>query len=182
MSLQRTRQPMWRPQSGLTLAEVMVTVAIVAVVTAVAVPSFSNLIHSNRLSSYTGSFVASTQLARGEAIKSNATVTLCRSSNGTGCATTGGWQPGWIVFRDTNGNGTVDTGETVIQVQQALSSDYRMSSTANALVFQPSGVGSTSATLTLCKATPSVNTDQRQITLSVTGRATVTNSTAGGCT
>lgn len=163
------------------MVELMVTVGIIAVVSAVAVPSFTNIIHSNRLADYSNSFVASAQLARGEAIKTNATVSMCASSNGSSCdgSTVGAWRSGWIVFRDTNGNGSVGTGETVIQVQQTINGSYRLNASATgALIFQPSGVGSTSVTMTLCKIS---NTNQRTITLSVTGRATVANSTASSC-
>jgi len=169
---------------GLSMVEVMVTVGIIAVVSAIAVPSFTNIIHSSRLSDVGNSFVSSAQLARGEAIKTNATVSMCASSNGTSCnaTTVGAWRTGWIVFRDPDSDGVVDAGETVIQVQQTIASDYRLTASATGhLLFQPSGVGSTAVTMTLCKATPSVNTNQRTITLSVTGRATVANSSSATC-
>lgn len=173
----------WLPQRGLTLAEVMVTVVIIAIMAAVAIPTFSSVFHNNRLSDFSNSFVSSSQLARGEALKANVTVTLCASSSGVACAeASSGWQVGWIVFRDVNGNREVDTGDVIIQVQKALSTDYRMSSSAgNSLVFQPTGVGTTTSTLILCKATPAVDSDQRQILLSPTGRVFVSKISANAC-
>ena len=166
---------------GFTLIELMVTVAIVAILATVAAPSFNEAILSNKLASYANSFLASTQLARSEAIKRNATVRLCRSDDGTSCATSGTWQQGWIVFNDVNNNGAVDSGDTVIQIQQALSSDYNFTGDSYSLTFQSVGTGSTSATLKLCRATPSPGGQEREIKLSATGRTSVTTTRTGAC-
>lgn len=183
MKSRRTVRAGHLQQSGVTLAEVMVTVVVIAIMSAVAIPTFSSVFHSNRLSSYSSSFISSAQLARGEALKTNATVTLCVSSSGVTCTNSStGLQVGWIVFRDINGNGAVDNGDSIIQVQEALSSDYRMNSSGgNSLVFQPTGVGSTSSTLIICKATPSVDTNQRLIVLNSTGRVSVSSILSNSC-
>lgn len=175
-------RPVNLPQRGFTLIELMVTVAIIAVLAMVAAPSFNEAILSNKLASFSNSFVASTQLARSEAIKRNSTVRICRSGNGTSCATDGTWQQGWIVFHDADSDGSVDAGETVIQVQGGLSADYRFTGDSYSLVFQSIGGGSTSASLVLCRATPSAGAQERSIGLSATARATVTTTRTGVCT
>lgn len=159
--------------AGFTLVELMVTVAIVAVLLRLAVPALSSAILSNKLSSYANAWVASAQLARGEAVKRNAAVTLCRSSDGSTCATSGSWQQGWVV-RAADG--------TVIHAEQALSSDYHFTSSSYSIAFQPSGLSSGSTTLTLCRALPSVGDQERQITLSATGKAAVAKTTLRTCT
>jgi len=173
-----------RAEMGFTLIELMITVTLLVVLGMLAAPMFQDAMLSNKLTSYTNTFVSSVQLAKSESIKRNTTVKLCRSANGTACATTGGWQQGWIVFTDTgaganSNNGVVDADETRLLYQQALATDYSFTSgTAYVLTFQPSGVGSTQETLTICRSAGAAN---RTITLSSTGRTTVEKGTASSC-
>ena len=152
-------------QRGFTLIELLVTISIVAILAALAVPAFDSVALSSKLNSLSSSFMASAQLARSEAIKRNAQVTLCASSNGTGC--TGAWKDGWVVL----------FGTTVIQSQAKFPNGFQMSDSlagATSIVFQPTGVGATHVNLTLCRATPTVGDQERTITISTTGRPDVT--------
>jgi type IV fimbrial biogenesis protein FimT len=146
-------------------------------------PSFQSAFLSNKLASYATSWVAAAQLAKSEAIKRNVgTVRLCRSADGASCATSGTWQQGWIVFHDANNDGLVSTGETIIHVHEALSSDYHFTSSSYSIDFQPSGLVSSSTTLTLCRATPSPGNQERQIALTTTAKASVSITRTGTCT
>lgn len=170
---------------GFTLIELMVTLTILAVLTVVAAPSFNDALLSNRLAGVSNSFIASAQLARSEAIKRNSTVRLCRSANGTSCATSGTWQQGWIAFHDVNNDGVVDSGEAILHVQQAAPVDYHFTTTSAgtsySLRFQAVGGTADSASLLLCRATPSPGRQERVIAISATGRSSVTTTRTGTC-
>jgi type IV fimbrial biogenesis protein FimT len=172
---------------GFTLIELMVAIAVLAVLLGIAVPSFNDATLSSKLGSYANYMVASTNLARGEAIKRNATITICISTDGTTCATTGGWEQGWIVGCQTTDNSVCDgagPNRIVFHRQQAVQPGIKIvenDPTVRALSFRPSGAGTTPATLTICRATPTVGTQQRQVTISVTGRASVSRTTSSTC-
>ncbi len=159
-----------QPQRGFTLVELMVTIAVLGITLTIAIPSFESAMLSSKLGSYADSLSASTRLAHSEAIKRNVAVTLCVSSNGTSCAT-GGWGQGWIVL----------AGTTVIQRQQALASGYKVINASTSLNFPPSGVGVTTATFKVCRATPTVGDRERVVAISPTGRPTVTRTSTGLC-
>lgn len=160
---------------GVTLVELMVTVAIIAILASVAVPAFESVMLSSRLTSMSNDFVSAVQLARNEAIKRNTTVTLCVAGSASSCGT-GGWQQGWLVL---------DSASQVIHSRASLNTGYLLKSSGTAvtsITFQPSGAGATTAVLVLCKSTPSAGSQERTITVSATGRATITKTTTGVCT
>ncbi len=92
---------------GVTLIEVMVVVGIVAILAMMAAPNFRAMIERNQINSATNELMMGLQLVRSEAIRLNSTVTLCRSANDTSCGSPAGWESGWIVFHDRDGDGSV---------------------------------------------------------------------------
>lgn len=161
-----------KTQRGFSLVELMAAIAVLGVLSAIAIPSFNEMIMSTKLRSYANNFIASAHLARSEAIKNNAVVRLCASNNGTSC--TGNWQNGWIVIKANN---------TVIERQQATSDGYLITEAGgtNTLNFQSTGIGSTQAALTICRATPYVGNQERVVRISATGKPSITKTTVGAC-
>ncbi|MGN6235153.1 GspH/FimT family pseudopilin [Dyella sp.] len=66
--------------SGFTLIELMVTIAVAAVLLVIAVPSFRSITLSNRLNTTANDIIASLNTARMEAIKGNASAQFCSNS------------------------------------------------------------------------------------------------------
>ena len=86
-------------EMGFTLVELIVTMAIAAIILTQAVPSFSTMISNNRLTTQTNDLVADINLARSEAIKRGLRVILCRTANPNAVAATcGGTANTWSMM------------------------------------------------------------------------------------
>ncbi|MEX2150824.1 MAG: GspH/FimT family pseudopilin [Steroidobacteraceae bacterium] len=158
---------------GMTMIELLITVVVMAILMAIAVPSFRNASLGSQLSAAANNLLASVQLARSEAIKRNSAVTLCASADGTTCAGSGGWEQGWIIM---------DAGAAVLQRQESLPDRYLVSQAGGTvpLNFQPIGVGATAAAFTVCRDNPDGG-QERIVTVSATGSARVTITNTGSC-
>ncbi len=162
-------------QKGVTLIELMITMVMVALLASVAVPSFLDTVKSNRVTSNINKLTTTLNLARSEAIRRAGNITVCRSGNGTGCATSGAWTQGWIAFVDIDGDGVVEAadGDEVVLVNEALpGADTTLMASANAadrVTFNSRGFApGFSATFTLCDDRG--NAEAKAVIISNTGR------------
>jgi type IV fimbrial biogenesis protein FimT len=165
---------------GFTLIELMVTLAVVAVVAAIAAPSYRNYLLDSRMSAEINEFLTAVNLARSEAVKRNATVTLCRSSTGTGCASSGSWEQGWIVFADLDGTvGAFGGSDVILRVHGPLTTQSTLVGTTNVASYisfiqdgrsQLADGSAQAGTVDLCVAGASAK--GRRLTLAL-GRASV---------
>ena len=163
--------------TGFSLIELMVVIAISAILITVAAPSLTDMATSAKLNSDSSRWIASAQLARSEAIKRNRRVTMCATTDGDTCATSGGakvWSSGWLVGH------TVGSTWTVIQREAALPTGYRMevvekdtSTPIYSVVFQSTGMLGSPENVTkttICRSSPAGNLQQHTIELSTVGR------------
>ncbi|MHB9119601.1 MAG: GspH/FimT family pseudopilin [Burkholderiales bacterium] len=168
---------------GFTTIELMVALAIGAILVAMALPGFKSTLLKYRLSSRANDFFTALTLARSESVKRNGLVSVCQSADGLTCTTTGGWEQGWIVFYDVNGNGVVDTPDCSVNTQDciirtggAFGTGYTMSGSAGGtavqyITFSSSGwTPGAKATFTLSH---SPDVEDRKICVDITGRAKV---------
>lgn len=104
---------------GFTAVELMVVLSIMAVLIALAAPSFAMTIESWRVRDAAESLRSSLMLARSEAIKRGGWIAIQKLPNNTnGCTSASGnrdWDCGWIICQDTNGNGACNASEPVLQ-------------------------------------------------------------------
>lgn len=171
-------------QRGFTLIELMVAVAILAILLAVGVPSFQSFIASSRLTTANNDLVGAITLARSEAIRRGSRVTVCKSANSTACTDDGGWQQGWIVFIDTTRagvNAEVNTGETIVSRYEALTGSLTLvgdaglanyiSFAADGTVRQMSGAAQ-SGRIRVCNSSQLMDNSRRarDITITSAGR------------
>lgn len=89
-------------ERGFTLLELMTALTVLAVLLAVGVPSFSDIARNNRSAANSNELVSAFAIARSEAIRRGARVTVCPSEDGEQC--TNSWGAGWIVFSDDAAN------------------------------------------------------------------------------
>ena len=141
-----------RPQKGLTLIELMITLAIAGILIATAAPSMGEFVQNNRAITQVNELQTSLSTARSEAITRNNNVTVCRSSNGSSC--TGTWQDGWIVFVDNDFDGTVDEVDEVLRVNDAITGGNTLSFTQTRIIYASSGIAraGSSGVFMLCDA------------------------------
>ena len=183
-------------QRGFTLLELMVTLAVAAVLAALAAPSFQSAIATSRLKAQANDIVGAIAMARSEAIRRGTRVTICKSGNQTSCATTGNWEQGWISFIDTTRDATataatVDAGETVIAVGQVTNtSNVIKGSTdlANYVSFASDGRAKTmagaaqSGTLRVCSTSSALSDAQRARDIEIIASGRTTSSTPSSIT
>ncbi len=172
---------MKKGQSGFSMIELLITVAVMGILGALALPGFSSLIASNRLTSVANEMLTGVMLARGEAVKRGKRVVMCKSSDFSTCNTSGTWSGGWIVFVDDNDDGVRASSGTVEELLRVWQGSAQVTSSVTGTVsdnlsFTNGGTvrapGTTtvqSGTITLCISGQA----SRQLQVASTGRVSV---------
>jgi type IV fimbrial biogenesis protein FimT len=173
-------------QQGFTLIELVVTVAMAAIILAMGVPSFQETIRNNQLTSNANEFIAALNLTRSEAVKRGVRVVLCKSSDQANCTGAGGYDQGWVVFVDADNDATIDAPGDIVRVFEGLKTGLTLAVAGaptndidDYVAYLPQGMAQSiggafqAGTLVLCK-----DAKARNIVISSTGRARVdTNAT-----
>lgn len=137
-----------------------------------AAPSFRTFVLNNRIVTQANSLVTALNVARSEAINRGVRITVCKSSDGSTCTTSGNWEAGWMVFTDVANVGTYNSAsEERLLVGQGLegSNTLRASNDFTNLVsYLPTGFSNDDGSFRLCDERGA--SDMRLINISVTGR------------
>lgn len=173
--------------NGFTLVELIVTLAVAAILLAIAVPSFQATIQTNRMAANVNEFIGALNLARSEAVKRGVPVTVCKDGGGgSACVNSAQWETGWIVFADLNNDGIVDAADSMLRVYAALSTTYTFRGNLNVrnwITYDPRGrvglgIGG-AGTFAMCD-NRGWGSNARAIVVAPTGRARTMPATASG--
>lgn len=161
-----------KKNSGFTLLELVVSVVVVGILTALAVPTFTSFIQNNRIQTLKQDFVSMLTLARSEAIKRGSPVSLCAASSTalTACGAATDWANGWILFTDPNSNGTIGSTANIIRVQNSFIDRGAITTNQSRITYNSIGsISAGNSTYTIsatgCKGANSART----ITIAPTG-------------
>lgn len=174
---------MKRRERGFNLIELLVTLAVVAVVITAGAPAMANFINDMRLTATTNDLLTFFNFARSEAAKRGARVTLCISADQATCSTGGtDWAVGMVAFIDTDNNGQVASGETVVRVLNPMQTGVSVTATTAFATnyyfyYRPSGAANSQGTLRVCRS----GRNARDVSVNSVGRP-MSQVTATVCT
>ena len=182
-------------REGFTVIEMMIAVAVIAILVSIAAPTLRDVTLNARMNAQVSTLMVDLATARSEAIHRSARVVICTSSNGTGCTGTQ-WEQGWMVFVDRNHDGSVNADEPILKVSPALhagntlavAGDTNSAGGARYVPYWPSGVVSPNAAVTvsfeMCDYRTTANVGAaaagnkgRRVTVNNTGRPVVSRVT-----
>lgn len=130
-------QPLFHCRSGFTLIELMVTLTVAAILLAIGIPSFQQMIRNQRITAASNDFLAAIFLTRSEAISRGTRVDLVPTGGGTD------WTQGWVVFIDENDNQKPDKGERIIFSHGPVPDGMEIQSNLNGQYISYTGAGRT---------------------------------------
>jgi type IV fimbrial biogenesis protein FimT len=157
---------------GFTLYELLLTLALLAIVAGLAIPSFANIIANGRLRTEVAALFDAVHLARTESILRRSVVSICPSLDGASCTAALDWSGGWIMFnnRDRDEPPAVDAGEPVLQAHR-VGPDVRITANRRGFTLRATELRATNGTLVVCD--PAGRVTPRALVVSYTGRPRV---------
>ena len=169
--------------NGFTLIEMMMVLAIAAILVTVAVPSYMTFTQNSRITSQINEIAVAINSARSEAAKRGLRTVVCQSTNPKAATPSCGgaakdWSTGWIVFVDADNDSSFDAGEYKV-TQGVAETGVDVFASATSLIFLPDGSKSEAGTVTIAVCDDRGKDKGKQISVLATGRPNV--STAASC-
>ncbi|WP_262499064.1 GspH/FimT family pseudopilin [Pseudomonas sp. WS 5011] len=144
-------------RNGFSLTELMIVIAIIAIMAAIGTPGFRSMMLDNRLNSTTNSLLGTLQFARSEAVMQRSSITTCAANaSNNACANSTNWSNGALVMR----------GNTLLRIIPPASAGVTITASRNNVEYNADGTTS-AATITTSDSRP----QSRQITVNAIGQA-----------
>ncbi|WP_051689401.1 GspH/FimT family pseudopilin [Pelobacter seleniigenes] len=123
---------------GFTLLELIIAMTVMGILMLTATPPLRSYIRTNHVTAAANDLVGALNYARSEAVSRQINVTVCQSFDLEGCDSSG-WEQGWIIFTDENGDANVDGTDSILRAHNTFTTDISISSAADAIIYQPTG-------------------------------------------
>lgn len=136
---------------GFTLYELLLSLALVAILVSLGIPSFTVLLTKSRQTIEINALFHAIHLARKESIVQRQVVSLCPSIDGAQCRPDTDWSSGWIVFRnaDKDSPPQVDPGEPVV-LTHTVADNFRISANRRGFTLRATFKRATNGTFVVC--------------------------------
>jgi len=167
--------------NGFTLLELMVALVVVSILLTVGLPSFSASVRQNCTITAANTLLTVLTAARSEALKRDRNVGVCPSANGAECSGAA-WAGGYMMYVDTDGNGSHTGTEPILRVERPLSTCATITGNspfASGLTYTGLGKPRSIGGSFLIESTDS-SRYKRSVVVSVTGRPRVCKPIAVG--
>lgn len=163
---------------GFTLYELLVTLALVALLAGLATPSLSAMMARQQQHVETNALFHAIHLARKESILKRKVVSLCPSNDGSTCLPGRDWSMGWLMFenKDRDSPPEVDPDETVLSSHRV--ENFRIVANRSGFTLRATFQRATNGTFVLCD--PQSRIPPLALVVSYTGRPRVARHTANG--
>lgn len=152
--------------AGFTLYELMVTVAVAAIIFSFGVPSFQSFMQNSRSVTYTNDLITALNLGRSEATRRGAPINLCASADGATCSGSTDWSTGWVA--------RTPAGEVLRAWPARSGGTAVLTANVSTIQFQARGSLGAGAAPNLALQLPHcTGTGRRNVTVNVAGRIAV---------